>query len=494
MGLVLALRYIDPDYGFLIDLPGAWQIVMCAPRLVGLKNRDLDVGYYLQLLETELNEPMIEVIGKTAFYTIFMKEPESIKIISFSKRENNFKAEIFDGDSNYVWYGLSRIVYASSSNKTARVVTSIFYNKSYVGSEKEKTIARLIVSIVTGLSIGEDSFGLFQGLTRYFYDDQILRQRKWECLVPRNYKLVNADGYGFVAYTNRVYVRIKAHYYPYSTEKYLKEYADQKLSEVYHIVLNQNKYVTVRENMENQSYYAYTTSDNQYWRVLGYWTIQKYFDISANREFSMVLEKLAVYPARIERDFLPIVYKIFASFITGPAWLSEDRGLQIAFIKTMTASIPSITPPTGPMTTPSIQKQKTTTSSTTKKDSSFVEKWRQKLKRDMKRLYEWEEKMWDDVYDTLKLGDVLSGMYTLEDKQKKTRLINTKNLATPSTHTFWKPKSDPTWSTGTVLATRKPLKPRFIHQWEKLSWHWDKEKERLHKEIKKKKKEIDTLF
>ncbi len=485
------MRYADPDYGFSIDLPGDWDVAMCGPRFVGLRSRDLDAGYYLQLMESKPMESMLNVIGGIAFYTIFAREAKSIRIISFSEEKNSFNVEISDGENEYIWYGLSMTLPSQSHGRTIHIITSIFYNKAYIGSKKEKEIAGLIVSIITGLNIGKDSFGLLHGSAHYFYDDQILGERKWECSVPNNYRLAEIDRYGFVAYTNRVYIRIKAHYYPYSTPGFLKEYANQKLSEAYYLILNQDKYIVVKEDMGAQSYYAYTTSGNQYWRALGHWTIQRYYDLVAKREFLMVLEKLTIYPARIERDFLPIVYGVFASFITGPAWLSEDTGLQMEYARMKAASIPSISPP--PMRKDEPQQRKTV--STTKRgESEFIRRWREKLKRDLKRLYDWEERMWSDVYDTLKWSDVMTGMYTLEDKHGKTRLIDTENLATPSTHTFWKPKSDPTWSTGAVLATRKPFRPKYIHQWEKLSWHWDKEKERLRKDVERKKKEIDMLF
>jgi len=484
--LVLTLRYDDPDYGFSIDLPGEWQIAMCGPRFVAMKSRDLDVGYYLQLMDENPNMENLSIIVSVAFQVIFGREPKNIEFESLSAESISFNAEIYDGANKYAWFGICRNVYGSDG-RVGHIISSLFYNKSYLGSEEEKRVAKLIVDIVKNLEIKADSFGLFHGRTLYYYDDEILKMRKWECVLPNNYRLSDVDGHGFVAFTDRVYLRIKAYYYPFTDSSYLRDYANQHLSEIYKSILGLDRYIILRENTDSSSYYAYTSGEHQYWRVLGHWSLHRYFDLAGQGEFHMVLEKLVVYPFRIEKDFLPIAYRIFSSFITGPAWLSEETGLQISMVSRQTSfAIPSANK--------SYQKKTPTKSFIRRTSPNLAEKWRQKLREDLKRLYDWEERMWSEVYDTIKLSDTLSGMYTLEDKNRRTRLVNTQGRASPFTHTFWKPKKDPLWTTGTALAIRKPFRPKLIHEWEKLSWHWDKEKERLKEETKKKKQDVDRLF
>ncbi len=142
----------------------------------------------------------------------------------------------------------------------------------------------------------------------------------------------------------------------------------------------------------------------------------------------MLLEKVAVYPSRIEIDFLPILKRIFVSFLTSPGWLLEESGVLDIMLESMsghiTIKLMTIQKPTTPK--PKIKKKR-------EDSSERIKKWREKLKSDLKRMYDWQQRLWEDIYDTMRYSDVITSMYSMESKRGKVKLITTKNIASPLT-------------------------------------------------------------
>ena len=479
----------DPDYGVTFSYPEDWHLEILGERGKWVAiNESKDTGGLIFLIDEPIDKIDWKHLLREFFFMTFGELPDNIEIIDKPSEETSLlKSTIKIKEETFSLFGVIKYFnYDIHGNLIEeKLLVGIIYNEKLRGTEREKEIAKLIITLPNTVKKEPSEFGKNVPFTEYKYmTSELLNDLRWTVKLPLNFH-VKPNIYGFEANTSRVYVTIQAHHIYID----FKTFVETRIAYYLKNILGIEEYTIIKEKQEENAVFYHITTKNNHWRLLGYWTLQKLINIANNKEFKMALEKLTIYPTRIELDYLPIATRIFTSFITGTYWLYEDMGLLDISPKTenQLKPLPPTTKSTLPKPSGSIKVPK-------REKKSYYERWRQKLKEDMKRLYDWEENLWTETYTTIKQSDIITGIYSLEDKRGKTKRIYTANLATPTTHGFWKPKRDPLWISNTTLAMKKHMRPKLKHDWEKLSWHWDKEIERIKKETKEKKKKLDELF
>ena len=486
----------DIDYGLAIKVPDNW--ISLAFGQLGFwifKHPSLEIFQIVCLLRDKPNAEKLIENAKHVFMYIYSKQPDTVKLLEYNSDSSNFKLRIFSNDHKYIWQGfiIRNIQSFNGTTWNEEFLSTVLYNEEYLRTNKEAIIAKTILRCpFTKKTL--DSFGWRTPFIKISFTSRNVLgdyELRWIASVPITFNIQKSP-LGFTAYTNRVFVRIQAIHYFYSPTD-LADFAKRQVEGYLNQLLRISTYIILSSTHKENFCHFYVTDEKKSWKILGEWYLQEYYNLKTKKIFYMVLEKVAIYPARIEKYFLPIVGRIFASFLTGAAWLQEETGILDLMIETSIKSISRHE--TQIKKSEKLQTRTFKVSSTEKMcQESFLRKWQQKLKEDMKKLYEWERKLWNDVYDTLKFSDMLTGMYSMKDKRRKTKIISTKNIVSPITCNLWKPKDDVIWLSRLTLATSKHRKPRNPYLWEKLKWYWDEEKKRLEKEIEKKKQEIDKLF
>ncbi len=478
----------DPDYGVVLKYPRGWVFTGFGEKGVwAVRDPNNEVGIVVVILDDLLGSLDLGKIAQFSVLKLFGQYFADVEVLERPSGESTrFRVRVRGSDSSYILLGFSRVFDHFLGDYSARdtILYCVVFDEGYLGTEAEPYIARLIANLPLLVKKELSLFGKNVPFKRFEYvSSPMLGGLRWSVEVPANYGL-RPDIYGFEVFTDRFYVSIRAHHLFID----FKDFVESRLLWFVQNYLELDKYVVIREVVEDDKAFYHLSDPEDLWRIFGYWDLQNYYNLAKEEMFSIVLEKVAIYPSRIELDFLPIISRIFTSFTTGPYWLYEDIGLLELSLNSSSNSsqIPQITPR-------KVEVRKTPSQSRKERTRNY-ERWRQKLKDDMRRLYDWEEKLWESTFSAIKTSDIITGMYTLEDKRRKTKLVSTSNIATPSTHRFWKPKGDVLWHSNVTVATNKFTRPPLRHEWEELKWHWTEEIKRLRQEIDKKKREIDELL
>lgn len=482
----------DVDYGISFEVPDGYQpYIFGRNRIWCFKHPEEEI-YQIVTILSDLNEQSLRIVAQRIAGMIFGSNIDRIEAIEFERTDIiKFKYTLNVGRTEYIWFGFIYQIPQRVANLSIMdiVISSVLYRSDYLGTDKEPIIARLIVKLpFVRKSLSNIGYNVPFVEISEITEDVLGRNLRWKAKIPLNFN-VSKELTGFVAQTDRALISIRALPCYFGPEGFIRE-VESRIETHLYTLLDTIEYTIINKNCGDRHCYYYVTTKDNHWRLMGHWSLNEYYNIKTKKNFHMILEKIGIYPTKVEADFLPILRNVFVSFITGPAWLQEETGIVDIMLETMTR----------PMTLPTVQIQrltkiqKTTPSITSRTEPSpHVKRFREKIKRDLKRMYEWEKRMWEDVYDTIKFSDVITGMYSMEDKYGKTKLISTGNIVSPLSHRMWKPKKDPMWTSNVVLATRKPFRPSR-YNWEELKWHWDEEKKRLHHDIEKKKREVDELF
>lgn len=479
----------DPNYGVVLKYPQGWVFTSFGEKGIwAVRDPDNEVGVIVFIVDDLLQNLGLRKIAQISVLKLFNHYLTDVEVLEEpTDNSGKFEARIKGPDSSYVLFGFLRTSTCFLNNYSIKepILLAIAYNEQYIGTELEPYIAKVMANLPLLVEKEVSLFGKNVPFKKFDYLSNLtLKDLRWSVELPMNYNL-RPDIYGFEAFTDRVYVSIKAYHLFISFE----DFVNYRISFLVQDYLKSSKYIVVQSAIEENKAFYHVSDPEDKWRIFGYWNLQSYYNLAKEEMFNMVLEKVAIYPSRIELDFLPIISRIFTSFTTGPYWLYEDIGLLELSLKSTISS-----PQTTPQKIEPPKHPKPPHKSTAPVRSSRYEQWRQKLRDDMKRLYDWEEKLWESTYSAIKTSDVITGMYSLEDKRRKTKLVYTGNIATPSTHRFWKPKKDAPWHSNIVAATSKFTKPFPKHEWEELKWHWNEEIKRLKREIEKKKKKIDEIL
>ena len=161
---------------------------------------------------------------------------------------------------------------------------------------------------------------------------------RWTAEIPANYN-IEKNILGFTATTDRVLLSVNAQHYFYKPED-LDMFSKMRIESYLLHFLNIDKYVIVKHLLKENFCYYYISDETETWRLLGEWTLNQYYNISTRKEFYMAIEKVAIYPTRIEPYILTRIYRTFTSFVPGPAWLQEEIGLTDIVLSAMTKTLP----------------------------------------------------------------------------------------------------------------------------------------------------------
>ncbi|MEX2689029.1 MAG: hypothetical protein Q6351_001730 [Candidatus Njordarchaeum guaymaensis] len=479
------ITYRDINYGFTMNIPKGWlEVYTGLPRMRLFSNNDKNAGIFLYILGYDENFNDLKTFIQEISWRIFGSKADTI---------GNFTAKVISGDTvlfNAVlgWHDdTDKYAIEGSFETVHHVVNDRKFQENFITAVlyllgNENTEISYLRKNLLNLVKKEPSLMGFNVPPKHYkhsFGYQISYD-KWEIIIPITWRFRELHD-GFLAEAGGCLVGIN----PYMTlvgRKLTKMDIEIFAGTLTNQYTNMSmKTLDVKVNERSGSLLGEVGDQN----IRIYMTVELIELLNSTGNYvSVPICKFAIYPTWLEKDFLTIALTALKTWRPLGYFMYELLGYQHGASLTPSGAIKTAF-------SPKISMPKKVRSSAPHR-KSYSERFRDKIKSDMKRLLDWEKKLWTDTYNAIKQSDIITGIYTLEDKRKRTKMIYTGNLAMPQTHNFWKHKDDLAFRN--VLATRKPFAPRKLHEWEKLKWHWEQEQKRLEDEIKRKKRRIDDMF
>ncbi|MGQ4891997.1 MAG: hypothetical protein ACP6IP_05860 [Candidatus Njordarchaeia archaeon] len=489
-------KFEDVNFGFVFHVPSGWsELNTGIPNMWLFSNSDGSVGLFLYVLDHETNfgDDLDGFVFELSF-RIFGSRSDSVRLVDHRvvNYASCFVFEVFWRDDPSVFVLEPCVVTVhhnfSSLNFSERFVVGVTYDKN-ISDEAMLLVGELKGNLLNLVMKRPSPIGFNVPFVRrsFSYDFFGIRCEKWSMVMPATWRIVEEHD-GFLAVAGGCLVGVNPYFSLLSgdlsqldVEVFLgaisSKYFGKSVEKVDVKILEGSK-AEALGFLDGGSITVYARVD-----------VRAMFNASGEKVFVPVV-RFAVYPSWLRDVFLPIAIASLESWNPGACFMSEVLGY---------SNVPASTSLTVPRvkSVPEFGKMgkrggKNVSKALSSGESETFRRFREKLRGDLKRMADWEEKLWSETYQVIKRSDVITGMYTMEDKHKRKMFVKTDHVASPYTHNFWKHNKDVT--NRLVVATGKPFTPKNRWEWEKLKWHWDEETKRIKEETEKKKKQIDKMF